>query len=195
MTKKKINATVRVLSSGEVADYCGVHFRTVIRWIEKGSLKAYKLPSRGNNRIEEKDFIEFLTTHNMPIPEDFQENDKCKRILIVEDERAMAMTIKRILTVGGYETEIASDGFQAGTKLASYQPAVMTLDLSMPHMDGFTVLNHIRQQDQYKELKIIVISALSDEKLLKAKQAGADFCLSKPFKKEQLLTVLDKLTS
>ena len=85
----------KVLTSGDVARYCGVHFRTVIRWIDKGSLKAYKLPGRGNNRIEEQDFVDFLKTHGLPIPEEFQYG--ADRVLIVDDDHAMAAAIQRVL--------------------------------------------------------------------------------------------------
>ena len=47
------------LTTGEAAKYCGVNFRTVIRCIERGHLKAYKLPGRGDNRIPVKDCVRF----------------------------------------------------------------------------------------------------------------------------------------
>ena len=62
----------RVLTTGEVADYCGVNFRTVIRWIKRGQLDAYQLPGRGDNRIEVDDFIDFLITHKMPVPDELK---------------------------------------------------------------------------------------------------------------------------
>ena len=60
----------QALTTGEVAKYCGVNFRTVIRWIERGHLDAYKLPGRGDNRIPVESFVDFLNNNNMPIPEE-----------------------------------------------------------------------------------------------------------------------------
>lgn len=60
------------LTTGEVASFCDVNFRTVIRWIKRGHLKAYQLPGRGDNRIVIKDFLQFLVEHSMPIPDQFQ---------------------------------------------------------------------------------------------------------------------------
>jgi len=54
------------LTTGAIAKYCGVSKVTVLRWIEKGYLSAFKLP-RGQNRIHREDFSEFLAEHNMPI--------------------------------------------------------------------------------------------------------------------------------
>jgi excisionase family DNA binding protein len=181
----------RVFTTGEVAKYCSVHFRTVIRWIERGSLKAYKLPGRGNNRIEEKEFLRFLKENNMPIPDDLQSTNK--RILIVEDEKEMAAAIRRILNLAGYETAITQDGFQAGTMLASFEPALMTLDLSMPNMDGFSVLEFLSTQPQYSDLKIVVVSALNEAKLNEALAAGAHSALAKPFKKNDLVASVKAL--
>lgn len=181
----------RVLSTGDVARYCSVHFRTVIRWIERGSLKAYKLPGRGNNRIEAKDFIHFLKENKMPVPDEFQ--PATKRILIVDDEIEMSSTIQRIFNRAGYETAIARDGFQAGAMLFSFQPALMTLDLSMPYMDGFAVLEYIGHQEAHQDLKIVVISALDETRLAKARSSGAHRTLAKPFSKKNLLAIASEL--
>jgi len=54
------------LTTGAVAKYCGVSRVTVLRWIEKGNLAAFKLPG-GQNRIYQDDFIEFLKRYSMPI--------------------------------------------------------------------------------------------------------------------------------
>ncbi|ASP40977.1 hypothetical protein CHH28_17240 [Bacterioplanes sanyensis] len=60
----------QALTTGEVAKFCGVNFRTVIRWIERGHLQAYKLPGRGDNRIPVNGFVEFLKDNHMPVPDE-----------------------------------------------------------------------------------------------------------------------------
>jgi excisionase family DNA binding protein len=62
----------RTLTTGEIAQYCGVNFRTVIRWIKRGYLDAFQLPGRGDNRIEVEDFLVFLKKNNIPIPKEFR---------------------------------------------------------------------------------------------------------------------------
>lgn len=185
------NNTCRILSSGDVARYCGVHFRTVIRWIEKGSLKAYKLPGRGNNRIEERDFLTFLSANNLPVPPEFKKANK--RILIVDDDHAMGAAMQRVLKRAGFETLVAHDGFSAGNMLANFEPVLMTLDLNMPGMSGFDVLEFISQEKSYKYLKVLVVSALGDDQLQRAKTAGANECLSKPFENKQFLQTVSQL--
>ena len=148
-------AQVRVLTTGEAAKYCGVNFRTVIRWIERGKLKAYKLPGRGDHRIREEDFVSFLLDNDLPVPEEFA--TLSHSILVVEDNRDMASAIARVLHRQGYQIDVDQDGFADGAKLAAVKPELITLDLKMKGLDGFSVLEYIRDKDEFSHLKILVI--------------------------------------
>ena len=181
---------MRTLSTGEVAKYCGVNLRTVIRWIDKGHLKSFKLPGRGNNRVLLLEFLSFINEYGIPLPEEF--SSFSRKILIVDDDQAMASSIQRTLHAAGYETALAFDGFQAGVTMNSFVPALMTLDLQMPGIDGLKVIKYVREKARLARLKILVISALSDEHLNAAVAAGADDVLSKPFDAGVLL---EKVTS
>ena len=185
---------MKTLTSGEIASYCDVNLRTVIRWIESGKLKGFKLPGRGNNRILVEDFIEFLERHDMPIP-DALRGIASPSILIVDDEMPVAKSIQRVARRAGFDSYIATGGFQAGIMLSQYEPKVMTLDLSMPGMDGYSVIEFTREQSKYKDLKIIVISALDDISLERALEIGADATLQKPFSNHDLTNVLEQFKS
>jgi excisionase family DNA binding protein len=179
----------RTLTTGDIAKYCGVNFRTVIRWIERGHLKAHQLPGRGDNRVEVNDYLGFLRTHEMPIPEEFL--DRSRRILIVEDDAAMAAAMQRVLRRAGFETRAASDGFRAGTLLGTFLPGVMTLDLRMPGIPGLDVLKFVRLAERLKDIRILIVSAMPRKELDEALAAGADDVLEKPFRNPDLL---DKVT-
>lgn len=185
---------MKTLTSGEIASYCDVNLRTVIRWIESGKLKGFKLPGRGNNRILVEDFIEFLERHDMPIP-DALKGIASPSVLIVDDEMPVAKSIQRVARRAGFDSYIATGGFQAGIMLSQYEPKVMTLDLSMPGMDGYSVIEFTREQNKYKDLKIIVISALDDISLERALEIGADATLQKPFSNHDLTNVLEQFMS
>lgn len=185
---------MKTLTSGEIASYCDVNLRTVIRWIESGKLKGFKLPGRGNNRVLVEDFIEFLDRHDMPIPDGLK-GAVIPSILIVDDEMPVAKSIQRVARRAGYESYIASGGFQAGIMLSQYNPKVMTLDLSMPGMDGYSVIHFTREQSKHKDLKIVVISALDEENLQRALDIGADATLQKPFSNHDLTSVLEQFMS
>lgn len=175
----------RTLTTGDIAKYCGVNFRTVIRWVERGLLKSYRLPGRGDNRITVQDFVAFLKKSNMPVPEEFKQFGR--RVLIVDDESSMAKSIQRVLRQNGFETQIASDGFSAGSMLESFGPTVMTLDLSMPGMSGLEVVRFMRRQDRFSHVKILIVTALQQQKIDEAIKAGANDFLSKPFENDALL--------
>ncbi|CAI8244713.1 MAG: Sporulation initiation phosphotransferase F [Marinobacterium sp. xm-d-530] len=182
---------MKTLSTGEIAKLCDVNLRTVIRWIERGALKGFKLPGRGNNRVRVEDFLAFLVEHEIPIPAELQEDSR--KVLVVDDEPAIARALQRVLRKHGLVAEVAADGFQAGTKLMKDRPILVTLDLSMPGLSGYDVLSFVRETPEIASTKILVISALGGEALQKAIDLGADAILNKPFDNHELVEVINKL--
>lgn len=182
---------MKTLSTGEIAKLCDVNLRTVIRWIERGALKGFKLPGRGNNRVRVEDFLAFLVEHEIPIPADLQEENR--KVLVVDDEPAIARALQRVLRKHGLVAEVAADGFQAGTKLMKERPLLVTLDLSMPGLSGYDVLSFVRETPEISSTKILVISALGGDALQKAIDLGADAILNKPFDNQELVDVINQL--
>lgn len=184
-------SAIDVLTSRSAAARCGVSFRTVIRWIERGTLQAYRLPGRGDYRIEKAELQRFMQEHGMPDPE--APKSAANRVLVVDDEPAMGRAIKRVLTRAGYEVVIASDGFLAGSLLHTFKPNLMTLDLRMSGIDGFGVLRFLRETRPLASLKVLVISGESEERLREALAQGAHEALPKPFANEQFLQAVQRL--
>ncbi|MFN6263274.1 MAG: response regulator [Chromatiaceae bacterium] len=196
---------MKTLKPGEIAAYCDVHHRTVSRWISQGQLKGHKLPGRGNYRVLLTDFISFLQLQKMPMPPELADSMResepevapaaaqDRRILVIDDEASYRHAIKRVLFSSGYQLDFAADGFQAGVKIAGGQPDLITLDLSMPGLDGFDVIRYIRQQPELESVRILVISGLGSQELAQAKALGADATLSKPFENNQLLELVQQL--
>lgn len=174
----------KALTTGEVAKFCSVNVLTVNRWIKRGLLKAYKLPGRGDNRIQVKDFVAFVQKNNMPMPDEYQALNR--RVLIVEDEPGIAKIIQTTLVRDGFETKIAPDGFSAGSLLWSFAPSLMTLDLKIPGINGLEVLKIVKGTPKLEHVKILVVSAMPKAQLEEALSAGADDVLEKPFTTESL---------
>ncbi len=187
-------AKMQTLTTGDIAKICDVSLRTVIRWIDRGVLKGYKLPGRGNNRVKKEDFISFLNEHNMPIPKELQKKNDGK-ILIVDDEISMTKAIQRVLKGAGYETSIANSGFHAHRKLLEERPALMTLDLSLPGLNGYEVIEYVRATQEISDTFILVISALDETSLNQALEYGADAVLQKPFANLELLEIVASLNA
>jgi two-component system, OmpR family, response regulator VicR len=198
------DVVMKTLKPGEIAAYCDVHHRTVSRWIANGQLKGHKLPGRGNYRVLLEDFLRFLQQQKMPMPEALMPHQPepvavdvavtpKERVLVIDDEQSYRNAIRRVLFSEGYQLDFAADGFQAGVKVFSAKPDLITLDLSMPGLDGFEVLRFIRQQPELAAVKILVISGLAQTELEKAKMLGADAVLGKPFENQQLLQQVQHL--
>lgn len=126
------------------------------------------------------------------------QDDSIPRVLIVEDEPALADILQRTLQRSGLEADVALDGRTAAALIKELAPAVVTLDLQMPHMNGMEVLKLIRSNPEFNNTKILIVSAMSDSQLQEAMNAGADGVLAKPFITsvliERILRLLPEMT-
>lgn len=114
------------------------------------------------------------------------------RVLIVDDDLDMALAIQRVIRSQKMQSDIALDGFEAGHKLCEFKPNIVTLDLHMPGMDGYRVIEAVRNQCSGPSIHIIVISGLPERKIQRALTKGANQLLCKPFDNETLIAVLDR---
>lgn len=187
----KPKAMTETLTTREAARRCGVSFRTLIRWTEGGELQAYRLPGRGDYRVPVEELRRFMREHGIPEPDEMP--GRPKRVLLVEDEPAMALAIKRVFARAGFETAIANDGFLAGSLLHTFKPHLMTLDIRMPGIDGFGVLRFLRETQLATPLKVLVVSGYSEEQLEQALALGAHGALGKPFDNQELLATARQL--
>jgi two-component system, OmpR family, copper resistance phosphate regulon response regulator CusR len=108
------------------------------------------------------------------------------RILIAEDEDRLAAFIEKGLRKHGFSTAIATDGEQALLMVETDEFDLLLLDLGLPLKDGWAVLSELRRLG--KQLPIIVVTARDDVKENKVTwQNGANDCVSKPFRFQDLL--------
>ncbi len=114
------------------------------------------------------------------------------RILIVDDAAFMRMMIKEILTKNGYTVVgEASDGAQALDKYKELKPDLVTMDITMPEMDGIQALKEIRAIDT--GAKVIMCSAMGQQAMvIDAIQAGARDFIVKPFQAERVIEAIRK---
>ena len=181
----------RNLTTGDIAKLCGVNFRTVIRWIQRGHLKAFQLPGRGDNRVQLQDFLQFLRDNDMPIPEELQPPGR--RVLIVDHDTSAAGSLAKALNKAGLEATVADDGFSAGTLAASLSPAVIIIDPTMPGLGGVEVVRALRANAQTVAARIVVIGDMSQADLESCVEAGADAAFRKPVKPADLVANLQTM--
>ncbi len=188
MSVQESSKKARFLTTGQVAERCGVNFRTVIRWIQKGYLKAHRLPgARADHRIAAEEFERFLSAQEWNSSTSSEEDKEPIGILVVDDDLQVSRSLERTLKRQGFRTWVANDGFSAGALLNQHHPQLMTLDLKMKDIDGISVLKSVRLNPDLVDLKILVVSGDRPEKLEQALKAGADRTLAKPFRGQDLI--------
>lgn len=117
------------------------------------------------------------------------------RVLVVDDAAFMRMMIKDILRKGGYEVVgEAEDGAKAIEKYKELQPDLVTMDITMPDMDGIAAVKEIRKIDP--NALIIMCSAMGQQAMvIDAIQAGARDFVVKPFQPDRVLEAVRKVLS
>jgi signal transduction histidine kinase len=115
-------------------------------------------------------------------------------ILVIDDEVTTRTTLAALLERPNYHVEMAEDGVE-GLELAKrIKPDVILLDIMMPRMNGYDVCKRVRQDEEIREVPIILITALDDhDAKLNGLMAGADDFLSKPFDSFELKVRLHTL--
>lgn len=104
------------------------------------------------------------------------------RILIVDDEPFNVDYLEQELEDLNYQTITAVNGKDALEKITDEKPDLVLLDIMMPIMDGFTVLEKVKENSEIRNIPIIVISANNDlENMVKGIELGAEDYLPKPF--------------
>lgn len=116
----------------------------------------------------------------------------CMQILIVEDEVLLAKSLREILEDSGHEVSLAYDG-QEGLELARSTPFdLLILDLMLPKLNGFQVARTLRKER--KGIAILMLTAKSDIlDRVEGLDSGADYYLTKPFDKRELLACINAL--
>ncbi len=182
----------RYLSVSEAAGRCGVGRTTVWRWVKAGELKAFVTPG-GHHRILNTEIERFLKQNenildlNPPVPQ-------FKSILLVDDDPNIQKTVTHQLQGQPYRLEVASDGFEAGVKIAQDNPELVILDIYMPGLNGVDVCKMIRKNSKLKQIHVLAITGrgtLENQKRILA--AGADAYLVKPFTREVLVGQIRKI--
>ena len=110
---------------------------------------------------------------------------------IIEDDPDLSNIFAEALKVAEFETEIIKDGQEALTRLAKIVPAVVVLDLHLPHVSGKEILYHIRNDDRLAQTKVILATA--DARMSDELGPIADLVLQKPVSFSQLQNLAARL--
>ena len=109
------------------------------------------------------------------------------KVLVVEDEEALAKVLKMRLEIEGFEVRTAGDGREALRLIGRQRPDIVVCDLMMPVMDGKAVTRAIKSDAKLKSIPVLILSALKRDKDVNEVMAlGADGFAAKPFDSKEL---------
>ncbi len=115
-------------------------------------------------------------------------------VMIVDDSLTVRKVTSRLLERQGYEILIAKDGIGALELLRETVPAIMLVDIEMPHMDGFELIRTIRNNPELRHIPVIIISSRTAEKHRElAKELGVNEFMGKPYLEEELIGHIERL--
>ena len=114
-----------------------------------------------------------------------------RRILIIDDERPILMTLEALLSRHGYQPEMAANASYGLRVLKEKSPAVVLLDLQLPDADGLQLLDQIKRE--HPETHVIILTANDSlNNAIESIKLGAYHFISKPYAPEELLSLIDK---
>jgi two-component system chemotaxis response regulator CheY len=117
-----------------------------------------------------------------------------KSILVVDDSPSMRQLIGVTLRAAGYSVIETSDGQEALDYARKHAVDLVLTDVNMPHMDGITLIAHLRTLTNYYLVPLLLLTTeASPDRKLQGKQAGATGWITKPCSPEQLLSTLERV--
>lgn len=110
------------------------------------------------------------------------------RVLVVDDEPNILLSLEFLMKKKGYEVFIARNGAEAMDLINTQRPDIIVLDIMMPEVDGYEVCAYVKQNPELSHIRVIFLSAKSKEAdIEKGYQAGADLYMTKPFSTRDLM--------
>lgn len=117
-----------------------------------------------------------------------------KRVLIADDEPNIVISLEFLMQRNGYEVMTAPDGEQALRLLDTFRPHLVLLDIMLPLRNGFEVCQRIRANPEWKDTRIVMLTAKGREvEVTKGLALGADIYVTKPFSTKELLANIRQL--
>ena len=155
--------------------------------LDRGTTFTMSLPAVSVAVDNETGQPEVSSVESDPNPE----SDGIK-VLVVDDDAAVRDLISRHLSKDGYHIKTVASGQEALESVRAFRPDVITLDVLMPHVDGWAVLNEFKSDEALKDIPVIMISITEDRNL--GLSLGAAEFLTKPIDQQDLRDIIEKFT-
>ena len=112
-----------------------------------------------------------------------------KKVLVIDDENDILLIIKSALHEEGYEVVTANNGYDGLALAEDASPDLIILDIMMPEMDGFEVLQQLKENEKTAQIPVVILTGLSSkDKIREALNKGIDYYIVKPFEYQDLVS-------
>ena len=116
------------------------------------------------------------------------------RILIVDDEPNIVLSLEFLMEQAGFEVAVAEDGEAALAQLAAFRPDLVLLDIMLPRLNGYEVCQRMRAHPDWSRIKVVMLSAKGRElEVSKGLALGANAYVTKPFSTRELMALVREL--
>jgi DNA-binding response OmpR family regulator len=117
-----------------------------------------------------------------------------KKVLIVDDEPGIIVALQFLMEQSGYATMVAFSGEEAMEAVTQHHPDLILLDIMLPVVDGFEVCQRVRENPEWNDIRIVLVTALGSEaNVTKGLDLGADAYVTKPFSNADLVAKVKEL--
>ena len=180
-----------LFTTGEAAEICNLSQQTIIRCFDAGRLEGFRIPGSKFRKIPRDSLIRFMKDNNIPM---FTLGSGKRKVLLVDDDAEIVELMTDVLQRDGrFVVKSASTGYDAGIMTQQFQPDLILLDYMLPDVNGNVVCQTIRQNPEFSNTRIIIISGVINQSeiddLLKA---GAEDFLKKPF---SIIELVEKIVA
>lgn len=176
------------LTTGDIARICKVAPRTVSKWIDKGTLRGYRLPDSQDRRVTRADLDEFMNKYQIlgGVP-------TLRRILAIGTTPELASSLGSEFTeLRKFRVEYAASGFGAGIRLRASRPSVIVIDLAMGRIEAAQIVDGARSIHG-DDMPIVVLA--SSEAPEQIDILMCDRIVRKPFEIADLIGAIHQLIS
>ncbi len=117
-----------------------------------------------------------------------------KKILVVDDDPYILMSLEFLMKKNNYQVMIARNGTEAMDSINTLKPDLILLDIMMPDVDGYSICKHVKSKKELKNIHVVFISAKTKEAdIEKGYQLGASLYITKPFSTRDLMKKVNEL--
>jgi excisionase family DNA binding protein len=174
------------LTLGQAARYLGVAQSTIRKWSDQGRLPAFYTPG-GHRRYRQGDLDAFVAgSSGAPAP---ARSRPAPLVLIVDDDPRIREFVRVNLEMDGFAVREAGSADEGLAELEAEPPDLILLDVMMPRVDGWEMLQRVRERHGVDSIQVIMFSGQVDEGGTdQAEAGGAQAFVGKPFNPQELVT-------